>query len=150
MRHKKGRPTGNGAALTTAGEAVVTIVPADVGQRGRRRPVFAPSPGGILAAAEAVHGRDTYTREQVAYLVALAYRSGRVHGAAEDIAEDVACWREYAAPAPTREQRVAERMTSMRGTTPPPPLRLDDPDWPPVAVPGTVDVAELRRMRAAA
>jgi len=37
MRHEEGRPTGNGAALTTAGEAVTTIVPAATDQRGCRR-----------------------------------------------------------------------------------------------------------------
>lgn len=104
QRHEKGRPgVDSRAALTTASEAVQRIVP------------FTPSAGGILAAVDAIHGQQTYTREQVTYLTALAYRAGRVHAAAEDIAEDVACWREYAHPLTSREQRIAERLAEMAG-----------------------------------
>ena len=37
---------------------------------------------------------------------------------------------------PTYEQVVAARIEAMRGRTPPATLRFDDPNWPPVLVPG--------------
>jgi hypothetical protein len=94
--------------------------------------------GTVLAVTEAMlcpAGR-IWTGEQVAHAVALAYDTGRRHGWAEDMAEDAACWEEFAQPQPTREQRVAIRIAELPGRTPPAPQRYDDPDWPPVAVPG--------------
>jgi len=71
-------------------------------------------PGTTLAATTAIReGQHTFTREQAAYLVALAYHTGRLHAAAEDLAEVAACWAEYAQPRPTREQRIAARMAEM-------------------------------------
>lgn len=70
------------------------------------------SPGTTLAAVEAMHRQDTFTRDQVAYLIAVAYEVGRRHTLAEDLAETVACWDEHATPAQTREQRIAARMAN--------------------------------------
>lgn len=92
-------------------------------------------PGTTLAATEALQHRrgGRWTDAEVAYLIALAYEVGRLHGYSEDVAETAACWREHAQPQPTREQRVAARLAAMPA---PRPQRYDDPDWPPVAVPG--------------
>lgn len=101
-----------------------------------------PEAGDILAAVDAIQSRATFNRGQVVHLVALAYEMGQRHGHAEDVAETVGCWAEHAEPRQTREERVALRMAEM--TLAVPELTLDDPDWPPVAVPGTVDLAELQ------
>lgn len=73
----------------------------------------APTPGVTLAAVEALRIQQTFTREQVAYLMALAYESGRAQAAGEDLAETIACWTEHPLPSLTREQRVAQRMAEM-------------------------------------
>ena len=109
----------------------------------------------ISATKSITDGQSTYSRSQAAYLVHLAYETGRLHGAAENIAEAVACWEEFAQPAPTREQRVAGRLAEMaagaererrRHAARPRPYAqtFEAMDWPETAVPGTVDVATLR------
>lgn len=93
------------------------------------------SPGTILAATDALcfrRGRG-WSDEEVAHLVRLAYDTGRLHGWAADMAELEGCWREHAEPRKTRQDRIAERLAAMPS---PKPQRYDDPDWPPVAVPG--------------
>lgn len=70
-------------------------------------------PGTTLAATEALRTRrgQGWTDEQVAYLIALAYQTGRIHGYAEDLAETLGTWREHAAPARlTRAQRIQARL----------------------------------------
>lgn len=62
-----------------------------------------------------------------------AFTAGRVFERNE-MCETEATWKPFARK--TYEQRVAERMASMPGSNPPPGLKFDDPDWPPVAVPG--------------
>jgi hypothetical protein len=71
-------------------------------------------PGTTLAAVEAMTSRETFTRAQVAYLVHLAYETGRLHGYAGEMAETVECWREYVQPRTTRVQRQAARDAVMR------------------------------------
>lgn len=103
-----------------------------------------PDAGITLNAADALadSNRQHFTRAQVAYLIALAYQSGRAHAAAEDMAETVACWLEFAQPAATREQRVAARHAEMQAgidreaARPKPNTNRLDCDWPPVTQPG--------------
>lgn len=64
-----------------------------------------------LAAIEA--GQQTFTRAQVAYLINLAYETGRRHTLAENLAETIACWDARRTPAQTRDQRKAARMAEM-------------------------------------
>lgn len=72
------------------------------------------SPGVVLAAADALRsGQQNFTAAQVAALIHLAYETGRRHGAAEDMAEVVACWHEFAEPRRTREERVKARLAEM-------------------------------------
>ncbi|MFG1844900.1 hypothetical protein [Micromonospora carbonacea] len=66
--------------------------------------------------------------------VTLAFELGRTHERAELAALELATWLPLARA--THEQKIAERTASLPGTRPAPPLRFDDPDWPPVAVPG--------------
>ena len=72
-----------------------------------------PTAGGILAASDALRGpRQLYTREQVAYLMSLAYDSGRTAALLDDLAIMHAAfaahtWRE------TNERRVARELAEM-------------------------------------
>lgn len=88
-------------------------------------------PGTTLAATDALQYRRgrTWTDEQVAYLIALAYETGRIHGYADDLAETVETWREHVTPArTTRAQRQAARDAVMRN--PPPGTYNGGPvDW---------------------
>lgn len=88
-------------------------------------------PGTTLAATEALRSRRgrPWTDEQVAYLVALAYDTGRRHALAADLAETVACWQENHTPAQTREQRVAARLADMERRSGPPTYRGGPVDW---------------------
>ncbi|WP_229401939.1 hypothetical protein [Micromonospora okii] len=71
-------------------------------------------PGIVMSAADALtRGQATFTAAQVSVLLHLAYETGRRHGAAEDLAELHGTWMEMAAPRPTREQRVADRLGDM-------------------------------------
>jgi hypothetical protein len=97
--------------------------------------------GVTLKAVDALEQQDTFTRAQLAYLIALAYQSGRAHAAAEDMAETAACWQEFAEPRTTREQRVAQRLADMqaqvkRTAQRPKTHPTLDVEWPEVAVPG--------------
>ncbi|MEH1013061.1 hypothetical protein V6U90_08110 [Micromonospora sp. CPCC 206060] len=74
----------------------------------------APTAGGILAATDAMRSdQQTYTREQVAYLMHLAYDSGRTARYVGDLAELHAGWARHPIQRPTAEQRYAERMAEM-------------------------------------
>lgn len=87
-----------------------------------------PTAGGVLAATTAMQDpHRIYTRDEVAYLMHLAYEAGRLHAAAEDHAETAACWAEFAQPRPTREQRVAERLAEMDRVARMKALREDRP-----------------------
>lgn len=70
--------------------------------------------GTTLAAAEALKHRRgrTWTDEQVAYLIELAYRTGLAKGRAYDTAELLATWSEKHVDPPTREDRIAAEMAS--------------------------------------
>ena len=74
-----------------------------------------PSAGGILAAADALQDptRQTFTREQVAYLTRLFYDSGRTARYVGDLAELHAGWARHPLQRPTAEQRYQERMAEM-------------------------------------
>lgn len=84
-------------------------------------------PGTTLAATTALQQRrgTGWSDEQVAYLIALAYSTGRRHGAAEDHADMVACWARHLRqpPAQTAEQLVQERLAAMEGLYGPPTYR---------------------------
>lgn len=72
------------------------------------------SAGVTLRAADALRqGQEVYTSAQVAYLIHLAYESGRAAAAGEDLAETVACWAEHPLPRITRTARIAQRMADM-------------------------------------
>lgn len=89
-------------------------------------------PGTTLAATEALLERrgQPWTDEQVAYLIALAYRTGRIHGYAEDLADTLGGWQEHApAPQLTREQRKAERLAAYERDAGPPRFAGGPVDW---------------------
>jgi hypothetical protein len=71
--------------------------------------------GTTLAAADALQRGPNgwWTDEQVAYLIHLAYQTGRAHAAGDDLAEEAATWAANQPPAVTREQRVQERLDDM-------------------------------------
>ena len=75
-------------------------------------------------------GCPGFTAEQVARAVAQAYQRGREDERRQlvDLGDD-----RPAELRKTREQYVAERLAALPA---PKPLRFDDSDWPPVAVPG--------------
>lgn len=75
-----------------------------------------PTAGGILAAADALQDptRATFTREQVAYLMHLAYDAGRTATYLDDIARLHCTWADNAdLLRQTYEQRVADEMAAM-------------------------------------
>lgn len=74
-----------------------------------------PSAGGILAAAAALQdpARQTYTREQVAYLMHLAYDAGRTARYVSDLAELHAGWARHPIQRVTAEERYQQRMAEM-------------------------------------
>ena len=76
-----------------------------------------PTAGGILAAAAALQDptRQTFNREQVAYLMHLAYDAGRTATYLDDIAELHAGWARNRDPQPTAEQRYEQRLAEMGG-----------------------------------
>lgn len=105
-----------------------------------------PAAGVILKAVEALQDQNTqhFTRAQVAYLIALAYQTGRAHAAGEDMAETVACWAEFAEPRKTRDQRVQQRLDDMadgvwRQAQMPHSRERLDVEWPAVSKPGSND-----------
>lgn len=73
-----------------------------------------PSAGGILAAADALQGpQRTFTRAQVAYLMRLAYDSGRTATYVGDLAELHAGWARHPFQRVTADERYRERMAEM-------------------------------------
>lgn len=73
-----------------------------------------PSAGGILAAADALRGpQQTFNREQVAYLMHLAYDSGRTATHLADVARIHCASEDSGWMRPTYEQRVAEEIAEM-------------------------------------
>lgn len=103
--------------------------------------------GVTLKAARALPRQRTFTREQVAYIVALAYDSGRTATYREDLAEMHSVWEDRAEMRRTYEQVVARRLADLEESAArearyqasrPKPMRnpLDGVDWPPVATPG--------------
>ncbi|MFY1703927.1 hypothetical protein ACN28G_19695 [Micromonospora sp. WMMA1923] len=102
--------------------ATTASVTADV---ATPRPIAGWCPPGGCAARRAADLQDA---------AALAFELGRAHERAELAALELTTWRSRARL--THEQKVAERIASLPGTRPAPPLRFDDPDWPAVAVPG--------------
>ena len=74
-----------------------------------------PTAGGILAAADALQDptRQTFTREQVAYLLHLSYDSGRTAQVVGDLAELHAGWARHPIQQATAEERYQERMAEM-------------------------------------
>ncbi|MFI5495280.1 hypothetical protein [Actinoplanes sp. NPDC051859] len=87
-------------------------------------------PGITLGAAEALRHRrgQSWSDAQVAYLVHLAYETGRLHGYSEDVAETVACWEEHAEPRRTRAARIASRVAEMTEAARANHRRLDRPE----------------------
>ena len=74
-----------------------------------------PTPGTVLAAAEALRTRrdGVWTDEQVSCLLMLAFDSGRTATALDDVAEMHATWAEHPNPRQTRAERIAERVAEM-------------------------------------
>ena len=102
-----------------------------------------PTAGTILAAADALRTRrgQGWTDEEVAVLIRLSYAAGATDAYLDDLAELRAVWELHPLPRPSYEERVAARLASY---PPPRPLVLNDPDWPPVRVPGAaVQIAHL-------
>jgi hypothetical protein len=71
-----------------------------------------PSAGGVLTAVDALQdpARQTFTREQVAYLLRLAYDSGRTAAYVGDLAELHADWARHPLQQVTAVERYADRM----------------------------------------
>ncbi len=101
------------------------------------------SPGTTLAACEALTGgQELFTRDQVAYYSALAYRSGAAAAHRDDIAELTMTWERNPTPRESYETRVAQRLAQMTETAVPFADAPDD-DWPEVTAPGTGDLSTL-------
>lgn len=107
--------------------------------------------GVTLNAVDALTGpQQTFTRDQVAYLIALAFRSGRSQWYRSEMAEAECQWEDNAKPRATHERRVAAMHAEMaasgerRRRQPPRRVIAIDCDWPPVAVPGKTDLATLQ------
>jgi hypothetical protein len=75
-------------------------------------------PGTNLAAAEAMRNHEVFNRDQVAYLMHLAYETGRVHGWADDMADMAGTWQEHAQPRKTREDHIRRRLDEMEAAFP--------------------------------
>jgi hypothetical protein len=71
-----------------------------------------PTAGVTLKAVDALRDPNVqhFTREQVAYLMHLAFLSGAEHRRAFDLAELIATWDTSTTPRQTREQRIAWEM----------------------------------------
>lgn len=75
---------------------------------------YQPDPGTTLAAAEALFGdQQVFTRDQVAYLLALALDQRRI----TDLAETLATWAAAEHAPPSRTPRVAARIAEMTANT---------------------------------
>jgi uncharacterized protein HemY len=93
--------------------------------------------------------RKTFTREQVAHLIALAFRSGG--SLARDMAENIAFWAEHPVVRRTAEQAYEQRMRRMAegaARQAERPVRsladLSGCEWPDVAIPGGADASNGR------
>ena len=121
MTQTHSRPAGNGAAAEQVGEtssqSTHTV--------DELRPIAGWCPPGGCSARRA---------DELELAVTLAFESGRRYERVELAALELAVWRPLARK--TWEQAVAERVADMTARVPTPALRFDDPDWPPVAVPG--------------
>lgn len=74
---------------------------------------FHPEPGEILAASESLSGapKESFSRAEVAFLIALAYKTGRVQSLAEDQAErSLERLPEKLDPDEVRQRRRRERL----------------------------------------
>lgn len=112
-----------------------------------------PTAGVTLKAVAALARQWAFTREQVVYLMALAYDSGRTAAYREDLAELHSVWEDRAERRRTYAQVVARRHAEMAESAArearyrasrPQPLRnlLDGMEWPAVAAPGSGRPAE--------
>lgn len=90
-----------------------------------------PSAGVTLAAAEALQDptRETFTREQVAYLMRLAYDSGRTATYLDDIARIHCTGLDNAFLRRTYEQRVADELADIEARFGPPRHHGGPVDW---------------------
>lgn len=90
-----------------------------------------PTAGGILNAAAALQdpNRDTFTRAEVAYLMRLAYDSGRTATYLDDIARIHCTWADNAEPRRTYEQRVADELAQIEQQYGPPRYGGGPVDW---------------------
>ena len=72
---------------------------------------YEPNPGTTLAAAEAISsGQQSFTRDQVAYLIHIAFLSGIEHARAFGTAVLIAGWEIHQQPHRTRDMLIAERL----------------------------------------
>jgi len=75
---------------------------------------YAITPGGVLRAAEALQSdRESFDRNEVAYLLQLAYTSGSTDREVADVAELHATWERHGVRPLTPEERYAARMDEM-------------------------------------
>ena len=77
---------------------------------------FPLTAGVTVAGARALLTQDTFSRDQVAYLLGLAFWSGTRVRTLADAAELAAAAEANLEPRPTREARVAQRMAEMERT----------------------------------
>lgn len=105
--------------------------------------------GVALNAAEALEHQQTFTRAQVAYLMHLAYESGRTSSHREDLAELTCVWNDRLEPRRTYEQRVADRRGEMtaggeRERRRPKRSSVNVAyDWPAVTKPGSLSSVDV-------
>jgi len=110
----------------------------------------------LNAVAALVGGQETFTREQVAYLIALAYRSGMAASYEEDVAELHVSWQTRAERQRVYERRVAQRMKEMEAGAAREASRrrsvvsMPAGPWPPVVKPGTGRNSDRRRAQSPA
>lgn len=90
---------------------------------------YKPTPGMTLIAVAAMQRQETFSRAQVAYLIAVAYEVGRRHTLAEDLHETIACWDADATPIQTREKRIAARLAEYERLSGPPRYHGGPVDW---------------------
>ncbi|WP_422744283.1 hypothetical protein ACN27B_08545 [Micromonospora sp. WMMD754] len=81
-----------------------------------------PTAGGILNAAAALQDptRQTFTRAEVAYLMRLAYDSGRTATYLGDLAQQHCTWLDNATARRTYEQRIADELADIEAQYGPP------------------------------
>lgn len=69
--------------------------------------------GTVLRAGEALLGeQETFTREQVAYLVSLAFESGIRFASTHAQGEMLSSWAQHHAAPPTRAERIAAELAA--------------------------------------